>query len=219
MLQNFYSITNLEIAPKAKLVDSFCGICLKKGKCYKNVVSSNFVGFDKVKNDVFCKKCSKLFDPIFRQKHLHITEKKINIIKQCDFLPILRNLKFPCCLSFSDTFKKHRGYYAELSHDRNNVKIILENNLIINIDLDIDLPFLEYLEKFYNKFKVSKEEIEKQNFHGKNLLKIQNEIWTFLEKTNPYIGTLKYLYFIKFINQNDNHNTDCGKVQPSLFGD
>lgn len=176
-----------------------CGICGQDKEC-KEILSDTFTDLDNLKSKVFCDNCIKLFDNQWLKTAFYWTKKEKRKCQQKDFENVLKNIEFPCLLSFSESRKKHRLFRTKWSYSRREVYISTDTGEVC-LNLDRDMKLFDYLLKFYSENKVSKEWMKMEIPTGA-IKKIGLEKYLeFQDRIKNEKGTAKFNLLIDFINK------------------
>jgi len=203
-LKNFVKLNKEEHTPKGskKQILSKCGLCQENQEC-RNIFGPNFVGHDYITSPYICEDCAVLFSDTLRKKSFHITENTTGLIMQKDIADILRNTTFPCILSFTESNKKHRLYKSTISYDRTRVAVECDNERIY-LNLDTDVPLMDFLENIYNNHKMSKSWLITGDIPAVIIKDMGIKLYTeYRGRTDPIRGQPKLRILVAFINANE----------------
>lgn len=176
-----------------------CGVCGEATNCF-DILKNTFTNLDQLKNQYICVRCVPLFSGKWLKTAFYFTNNKLQAIKQSDFEQILRNIEFPCVLSFSESRKKHRLFRSKVSVHHSCVYISVDDGEVC-LNLNKDLPLFDYLLDFYRHNKVNKEwllgELPTYAIESIGIKKYLE----FQQKIQKYKGTQKYKILISFLNK------------------
>lgn len=187
------------LAFEAKSVgEKKCALCGDKAECF-DVLRDTFTDLDNLQGRYCCQDCSPLFSTELLKTAFYITTSNIRKLKQNEFAEVLKEIEFPCILSFSASRKKHRLFRSTVSLSPERVFISTDTGEVI-LNLKKDLKLFDYLNKLYNEFKVTKAELISGEWTFYSIKKVgMVEYQNFLRITKATRGTEKYNLLISFL--------------------
>ncbi len=180
-----------------------CGYCQEENiECYY-IFGPNTPHYPILSNKFLCEDCCRVFSDYYRKKSFYITEEEVKLIKQNEIADILRNIKVPSILSFTESNKIARLPYSVMNYSKRDY-ILRCDKESVHFNLFEDVPLMDYLEGLYNDFSLTKKELLTGDLKDKKRKEMGvNNIIKFLEKTEKLRGSYKYKILINFINKKE----------------
>lgn len=179
----------------------FCGYCQEELELF-DVFGANCPYHNILTGKYICQNCTILFSDFLRKNHLYITKEETRLVSQSELASILRNIKLPSIISYTESNHIGRLPLCKINYDRNSY-IIRTDKLDIELNLDTDIELMNWLENLYNSYKLSKEWIITGEIPTQIIQNMGIDIYQeYLEKTNPIREHPKLRLLVAFCNAN-----------------
>jgi hypothetical protein len=181
-----------------------CGFCQEELEVF-DIFGPKFNDREVLTNKYICKDCAVLFADYFRKKSFYISKKETKLLQQNEILDCLKKVEFPCILSFTESYKKHRLFKSQINFTKTNFAIQCDNYRVY-LNLDEDVGLLNFLEEIYNKYELNKEWLETGEIPSFKILEMKTDYIKYKNLTDKIKKTNKLHILVKFINDKINRN-------------